>query len=71
MAVVGWMMPDGRLERPEERAPDRQFDRDDVDPVQLPVNVRKQLAHESFGIGWQFRPQVTLEASTVMCANRE
>src|SRR6266536_6706858 len=39
----------GRLERPEEGAPDRHLDRDDVtehvDPVQLPVNVGKQVAH--------------------------
>jgi hypothetical protein len=40
---------DGRLKRPEEGAPDRQLDRDDVpehvDPVQLSVNVGEQLAH--------------------------
>ena len=39
-----------RLERPEEGAPDRQLDRDDVpehvDPVQLPVNVGKELARK-------------------------
>src|SRR6266542_3368457 len=39
----------GRLERPEEGAPDRHLDRDDVpehvDPVQPPVNVGKQVAH--------------------------
>src|SRR6266571_7952625 len=40
----------GRLEWPEEGALDRQLDRDDVpehvDPVQLPVNVGKELAHK-------------------------
>jgi hypothetical protein len=39
----------GRLERPEEGAPDRQVDCGDVpeyvDPVQLPVHVGKQPAH--------------------------
>src|SRR6266702_2287667 len=39
----------GRLERPEEGALDRQFDRDDIpehiDPAQFPVHVGKQFAH--------------------------
>jgi hypothetical protein len=39
LAPVGWITPGGRLERPEEGAPDRQLDRDDLpehlDPVQL------------------------------------
>jgi len=49
LAPVGWITG-GRLERPEEGAPDRQLDREDV-PSTLTrcssrVNVGKELVHE-------------------------
>src|SRR6266576_3614352 len=58
----------GRLERPEEGAPDRQLDRDDVpehvDPVQLPVNVGKQLAHPDDHIAQVLTPVALLARHT-------
>jgi hypothetical protein len=52
------------LERPEEGAPDRQLDRDDVpehvDSMQLPVNVGKELAHPDDHIAQMLTPVALL-----------
>src|SRR6266545_6273089 len=58
----------GRLEWPEEGAPDRHLDRYDVpehvDPVQLPVNVGKQLAHPDDHIAQLLTPVALLARHT-------
>jgi hypothetical protein len=58
----------GCLERAEEGTPDRQLDRDDVpehvDPVQLPVNVGKEPAHEDDHIAQLLTPVALLARHT-------
>jgi hypothetical protein len=50
LALVGWMTLAGDSNGTGEGAPDRQLDRDDVphdvNPMEFPVNVGSQLAHE-------------------------
>src|SRR6266498_5270190 len=58
----------GRLERPEEGAPDRHLDREDVpehvDPVQPPVNVGNHLAHRDDHIAQLLTPVALLARHT-------
>ena len=60
LAPVGWITPAGVSNGPRKVPPDRQLDRDDVpehvDPVQLPVNVGKQLAHVDDHIAQSLTP---------------
>jgi hypothetical protein len=67
LAPVGWITPAGVSNGPEG-APNRQLDRDDVpehvDPVQLPVNVGKELARKDDHIAQLLTPVALLARHT-------